>query len=82
MTHIHSNISILVIPCQFKCTSLFNLQSPKRLDHDYRGDDKILQLTEVHRQQLAELKLRNEKLRKEKASKEVARVWGAGMAQW
>ena len=34
-----------------------------------------MQLTEVHRQQLAELKLRNEKLQKEKASKEVVYVF-------
>lgn len=43
------------------------VQTPKRIDHDDRRDDKILQLTEVHRQQLAELILRNEKLQKEKA---------------
>lgn len=66
----------MLFPCQFKCssTSLLKLQTPKRIDHNDRRDDKILQLTEVHRQQLAELKLRNEKLQKEKASKEVVYV--------
>lgn len=43
------------------------MRSPRRFD-DYgdRGDNRILQLTEIHRQQLAELKLRNEKLQEEK----------------
>lgn len=35
-------------------------------NHD-RGDDRIGKLTEIHQQQLAELKLRNEKLQEEKA---------------
>lgn len=47
--------------------SQFPVHTPRRINHDDRGDNKILQLTEVHRQQLAELKLRNEKLQKEKA---------------
>jgi len=46
--------------------------TPQRIIYDRtwrddRGDDRILQLTEIHRQQLAELKLRNEKLQEEKA---------------
>ncbi|KAM7426567.1 Coiled-coil domain-containing protein 17 [Porites harrisoni] len=41
--------------------------SPRRFNEGNRGDDRILQLTEIHRQQLAELKQRNEKLQEEKA---------------
>lgn len=47
-----------------------NFQSPRRFNEGNRGDDRILQLTEIHRQQLAELKQRNEKLQEEKASME------------
>lgn len=48
-----------------------NFQSPRRFNEGNRGDDRILQLTEIHRQQLAELKQRNEKLQEEKASMEM-----------
>lgn len=48
-----------------------NFQSPRRFNEGNIGDDRILQLTEIHRQQLAELKQRNEKLQEEKASMEM-----------
>lgn len=48
-----------------------NFQSPRRFNEGNRGDDRILQLTEIHRQQLTELKQRNEKLQEEKASMEM-----------
>ena len=49
---------------------LLLLQTSRRGNYDHdRGDDRIGKLTEIHQQQLAELKLRNEKLQEEKASK-------------
>ena len=51
------------------------MQTPRRIINDdtWRdgggADDRILQLNEIHRQQLAELKQRNERLQEEKASK-------------
>lgn len=70
IVYVHCHLSILC------CVQLIIMQSPRRIANhdalkDSRGDDRILQLTEIHRQQLAELKLRNEKLQEEKASKEI-----------
>ena len=54
---------------------LFYVQTPRRIitDDTWRdasgADERILQLNEIHRQQLAELKLRNERLQEEKISK-------------
>ena len=46
------------------------LTSPDTLLRDEgTTDDRVLQLTENHRQQLSELKLRNDRLKDEKASK-------------
>lgn len=46
------------------------LNSPDALPRDDgTTDDRVLQLTEGHRQQLADLKLQNDRLKEEKASK-------------
>ncbi|XP_022783161.1 coiled-coil domain-containing protein 17-like [Stylophora pistillata] len=43
-------------------------QTSRRGNHDHdKGDDRIGKLTDIHQQQLADLKLRNEKLQEEKA---------------
>ena len=55
------------------------MQTPRRIINDdtWRdasgADERILQLNEIHRQQLAELKLRNERLQEEKTSKNRSR---------
>ena len=65
------NNKIVLLKESNHITFYINFQSPRRFNEGNRGDDRILQLTEIHRQQLAELKQRNEKLQEEKASMEM-----------